>query len=293
VFRLYASTPGRSCDDLQRRDFLRAGLLAPCGFRLTATLGLEAHDTAEKGKDVNVKIDLSSVKALTFDVFGTVVDWRTSIIEEGMQLGKAKGINVDWPKFADAWRGGYAPAMDRVRRGELPWMKLDALHRIILDQLLSEFNIVGLGEAEKDHLNRVWHRLKPWPDAISGLERLRRGFIVATLSNGNMVLLVNMAKNAGLSWDCILSAELAKRYKPDKEVYQMAADLLNLRPDQVMMVAAHKGDLRAARDVGFKTALVPRSLEFGPHVRTPDRTPDPSIDLVASDFNDLADKVGA
>ncbi|HWP49325.1 MAG TPA: haloacid dehalogenase type II [Candidatus Limnocylindrales bacterium] len=239
-----------------------------------------------------MKIDVSSIRALTFDVFGTVVDWRTSLIEEGMQFGKSKGIEVDWAKFADAWRGGYAPAMDRVRRGELPWMKIDALHRMILDQLLNEFNIVGLSLAEKDHLNRVWHRLKPWPDAVSGLERLRRRFIVSTLSNGNISLLVNMARNAGLPWDCILSAELAKHYKPDKEVYQMAAELLDLRPDQILMVAAHNGDLKAAKNVGFKTAFVQRPLEFGPSADKADLTPDPSVDLSAGDFNDLADKLG-
>ncbi len=239
-----------------------------------------------------MKIDVSSVKALTFDVFGTVVDWRTSLIEEGMQFGKSKGIKVDWAKFADAWRGGYAPAMDRVRRGELPWMKIDALHRMILDQSLNEFNLVGLSEAEKDHLNRVWHRLKPWPDAISGLERLRKRFIVSTLSNGNISLLVNMAKNAGLPWDCILSAELVKHYKPDQEVYQMAAELLDLQPDQIMMVAAHNGDLKAAKSVGFKTAFVRRPLEFGPSADKADLMPDPSVDVSADDFNDLADKLG-
>jgi 2-haloacid dehalogenase len=239
-----------------------------------------------------MKIDVSSIRALTFDVFGTVVDWRTSLIEEGMKFGKSKGIEVDWAKFADAWRGGYAPAMDRVRRGELPWTKIDALHRMILDQLLNEFNLVGLSEAEKDHLNRVWHRLKPWPDAVRGLERLRQRFIVSTLSNGNISLLVNMAKNAGLPWDCILSAELAKHYKPDREVYQMAAELLDLRPDQILMVAAHNGDLRAAKGVGFKTAFVQRPLEFGPSSDKADLTPDPSVDVSASDFNDLADKLG-
>lgn len=238
-----------------------------------------------------MKIDVSSVKALTFDVFGTVVDWRTGIIREGAKFGKSKGIKVEWAKFADAWRGGYAPAMDRVRRGELPWMSLDSLHRMILDKLLSEFNIAGLSEAEKDHLNRVWHRLKPWPDSVRGLRRLRGRFIVAALSNGNIALLTNMAKNAGLPWDCILSSELAKHYKPDKEVYQTAADLLGLRPDEVMMVAAHKDDLHAARAVGFKTAFVLRPLEFGP-AQTLDLTADPSFDVTAMGFSDLADKLG-
>lgn len=236
--------------------------------------------------------NLTDVKALTFDVFGTVVDWRTSIIREGTKLGRSKGIKADWAKFADAWRSGYAPAMDRVRRGEIPWMNLDALHRMMLDRLLGEFNILGLSETEKDDLNRAWHRLRPWPDSVGGLKRLRKRFIVATLSNGNVSLLVNMARGAGLQWDCILSSELVKHYKPDKEVYQMAADLLGLHPGEVMMVASHKNDLQAARTVGFKTAFVLRPLEFGP-AGTPDLTPDPSFDVAARDFNDLADRLGA
>jgi len=236
-------------------------------------------------------MDVSTVKALTFDVFGTVVDWRSTIISEGVELRKAKGINVDWALFADAWRAEYEPSMNLVRRGGLPWRNIDALHRMILERLLIEFKIEGLSEAEKDDLNRVWHRLRPWPDVIGGLKRMRKRFIVAALSNGNIALLVNMAKHAGLPWDCVLSSELAKHYKPDPEVYQTAADLLGLRPDQVMMVAAHKHDLRGAQAVGFKTAFVPRPTEFGPH-RTPDLTPDPSFDLVARDLKDLADKLG-
>ena len=200
------------------------------------------------------------VGALTFDVFGTVVDWRTSLIRELTALGKAKGISVDWPKFADRWRGGYGPGMDRIRQGELPWMKIDQLHRMILDRLLVEFGVKGLTEAEKEDLNRVWHRLDPWPDAVPGLVRLKKKYIIATLSNGNVSLLTNMAKRAGLPWDCILSAELAKHYKPDREVYLMAADLLGLEPEGVMMVAANGGDLRAARSAGMKTGYVPRPM---------------------------------
>jgi 2-haloacid dehalogenase len=225
-------------------------------------------------------------------VFGTVVDWRTTIIRECTLLGKSKGISLAWDEFADAWRRGYAPAMEKVRNGELPWMNIDAIHRMILDELLVDFDIKGLSESDKDELNRVWHRLKPWPDAIRGLRRLRRRFVLATLSNGNISLLVSMAKNAGLPWDCILSSELAKHYKPDKEVYQTAADLLGLQPQQVMMVAAHRDDLYAARRVGFKTAFVLRPLEFGPEGK-PDLDTDPSFDTNANDFLDLADKLNA
>ena len=232
----------------------------------------------------------SEVKALTFDVFGTVVDWYSSIVAEGEKFGNTHGTDVNWAQFALKWRAGYGPAMDKVRRGELPWQNIDALHRLILDSLLDEFKIIGLSEDDKDQLNRVWHRLKPWPDAISGLERLRKRYIVATLSNGNIALLTNMAKFAGLPWDCILSAELTQHYKPDSEVYQTAAALLGLSPNEVMMVAAHPGDLRAAQAVGFQTALVPRPLEYGPH-NIQEVTAHPS-DLVANDFNELADLLG-
>jgi 2-haloacid dehalogenase len=235
---------------------------------------------------------MEGVKALTFDVFGTVVDWRSTIIREGGELSRLKNLDIDWAAFADAWRAGYAPAMEVVNRGELPWTPLDRLNRMILDRLSPQFHLDGLSEAEKDRLNRVWHRLNPWPDAMGGLTRLRRRFVLATLSNGNMALLVNMAKHAGLPWDCILSAELARQYKPARAVYQMAADLLGLRPEEVMMVAAHKSDLRAAQQVGLRTAFVPRPLEFGP-TGAADTGPDTGFDVTARDFLDLAAKLGA
>lgn len=231
------------------------------------------------------------VRALAFDVFGTVVDWRSSLVREGRALGQAKGLDVDWATFADAWRDGYGPSMGRVRRGELPWRTIDELHRMILDDLLVRFGIDGLTEAERDNLNRAWHRLDPWPDSVEGLTRLKRKFIVASLSNGNVALLVNMAKHGGLPWDAVLSAELAGRYKPDLEVYRKAADLLGLAPDAVMMVAAHKGDLRAAAAAGLRTAFVPRPRER-PN-REIDLSYDTAFDLNARDFLDLADQLGA
>ena len=181
--------------------------------------------------------------------------------------------------------------MNRVRSGELPWTKIDDLHRLILDSLVPEFGLDALSEAERDHLNGVWHRLKPWPDAIPGLTRMRTRYVLATLSNGNIALLVNMAKNAGLPWDTVLSAELADAYKPDPTVYLKAADLLGLDPQQVMMVAAHRGDLLASAEIGFRTAFVPRPLEYGPN-RERDLTPDPTFDLVAKDFVDFAGQLG-
>ena len=233
-----------------------------------------------------------TVKALTFDVFGTVVDYRGTIIREGAELNRTREWDIDWAAFSDAWRGRYRPFLDRVNRGDLPWTNLDALHRLALDEVLAEFGIKGLTEEDKSQLNRVWHRLEPWPDALTGLIRLRKRFIVATLSNGNVALLVNMAKSSDIPWDCVLSSELAKVYKPDPGVYEMAVTLLGLRPEEVMMVAAHQFDLRAAKACGLRAAFVPRPLEFGPS-NAPDPTPDPEFDLVATDFVDLARQLGA
>jgi 2-haloacid dehalogenase len=236
-------------------------------------------------------MDPASIKALTFDVFGTVVDWRGSIVREGRELGRARGLDADWARFADAWRGRYQPALERVRTGELPWTKLDDLHRMSLDQLLGEFGLKGLSEAEVDHLNRAWHRLDPWPDAVPGLTRLRQRYVLATLSNGNVALMVNMAKRAGLPWDAILGAEVARHYKPQPEAYLTTVDMLGLRPEQCLMVAAHPGDLVAAARCGLRTAFVARPDEYGP-----DRKESPpaanTVDVMAKDFVDLASRLG-
>ena len=233
-----------------------------------------------------------TVQALICDVFGTVVDWRGSIIREGRAFGRKHALEVDWVAFADAWRAGYRPAMDKVRTGALPWMNIDKLHRLILDDLLVQFRIRGLKESEKDHLNRVWHRLKPWPDSVPGLTRLKRKFVISPLSNGNVALLTNMAKNAGLPWDCVLSAELFHHYKPDPESYLGAAEMLGLRPQEVMMVAAHKDDLKAAKRCGLRTAFVKRPKEHGPDV-VPDLSPERGFDHNADDFIDLARQLRA
>jgi 2-haloacid dehalogenase len=234
------------------------------------------------------------VKAVVFDVFGTVVDWRTSVANQVEDFARRKGLKVDGAAFADSWRAQYGPSMNRVRTGELPWTTLDRLHRMTLDRLLPDFGFVGLTEAETDALNRSWHRLRPWPDAVAGLTRLKRKFIIAPLSNGNLSLMTNMAKYAGLPWDCILGAELAHHYKPDREVYQSAADLLDLEPRDVLMVAAHLSDLRGAKAVGLRTAFVVRASEFGSNTtRRPDLTPDESADISARDFGHLATMLGA
>ena len=272
-----------------RRQFLGASALVMWG-RASADALFRVPRNVQTGPSLTSQP--ASVRALVFDTFGTVVDWRTSITEEVEQLATQKRLQVDAAKFADAWRAGYAPAMARVRSGQLPWTKLDALHRMILDRLLKEFGIVGLTEAETDQLNRAWHRLRPWPDAVGGLTRLKRKFTIAPLSNGNISLMTDLAKHSGLPWDCILGAELVRHYKPDREVYLSAAEILDLKIDEVMMVAAHLGDLRAAKGLGLRTAFVTRPFEFGPDGK-PDLQPDAAVDIAAKDFNELADRLGA
>lgn len=230
------------------------------------------------------------IRALAFDVFGTVVDWRSSIIAELSEFGREHGVDADWSRFADDWRAGYVPAMDRVRRGELPWTRIDDLHRGRLVELLDQAAIT-VSDTDIDHLNRAWHRLDPWPDSVAGLTRLKQRFLITTLSNGNVSLLTDMAKRAGLPWDCVLSAEIFGHYKPDREAYLGTAHILDVAPGELMMVAAHPSDLRAARDAGLATAYVHRPLEQGPD-RTPKRPDRDEFDITASDFGDLADQLG-
>jgi 2-haloacid dehalogenase len=235
--------------------------------------------------------NLSAVRALVFDVFGTVVDWRGSVIREGEALGRARGVAVDWPRFADQWRReGYVDAIARIRRGEEPWTDADALHRRKLDDLLPAYGLGGLSETEVADFSRAWHRLDPWPDSVRGLSRLKLKFVISPLSNGTFALLTNMAKRAGLPWDCVLSADLFGAYKPDPATYLGAARLLAIAPSELMMVAAHAGDLRAAREHGLRTAFVARPDEWGPGGRAD--TPPDGVDLAVASFVDLAERLG-
>ena len=230
-------------------------------------------------------------KALVFDVFGTVVDWHGSVAREVRALARAMGLRVNAAKFATTWRAGYRPAMDRVLRGEAPFQKIDVIHRAILEDVLKQFRITTLTEDEKAHLNLAWHRLKPWPDTVRGLKRLKSQFVIGTLSNGNTSLLVNMAKHGGLPWDCVFSSDTFKLFKPDPGMYLGAADMLGLKPEEVMMVAAHKPDLRAAAKCGLKTAFVQRPREHG-RGGAPDLAPEPDFTVNAGSFLDLAEQLG-
>ena len=236
--------------------------------------------------------DLSMVKALVFDVFGTVVDWRTSLINDFTAWSKSRGIQGDWTALVDGWRGLYVGSMDEVRKHpERGYVILDVLHRRSLETLVAQLGISGLTEADLDHLTRGWHRLHPWADSVAGLTRLKRKYIIAPLSNGNVALLTNMAKFAGLPWDLVMSAELFEHYKPDPETYLGAAKLLCLPPEQVMMVAAHNYDLKHAQKHGLKTAFVARPTEYGP-LQKVDFEATGSWDIVAKDFGEIAGRMG-
>jgi 2-haloacid dehalogenase len=233
---------------------------------------------------------LSNLKVLAFDVFGTVVDWRSGIIAEVTAVARERSLALDAGAIADAWRRRYPPWLDRVRRGELPWQNLDALHRAMLQEVISEFALQALTEADRERLVFAWHRLPPWSDAVNGLTRLRSRFILSTLSNGGMALLVDLARTGGLPFDCILSTELARTYKPDPAVYQLVPSLLAVRPEQTLMVAAHAKDLAAAAGQGMRTAFVRRPQEWG---TAKAEALDFSVDIVAEDFLDLASQLGA
>ena len=203
------------------------------------------------------------IKALVFDVFGTLVDWHTEVRQAGEQAGRSVGSTRNWSRFALDWRAGYGPAMAAVNEGQIPWQTIDGIHRTILDELLAGYGLETLEEADKQELNQVWHRLPAWPDVGKGLNHLRRDFLIAPLSNGNVSILIDLARTNGWHWDCVLSSELAGKYKPDPSVYRTATRLLNLDPSEIMMVAAHAGDLEAAASTGMTTAWIHRPMEFG------------------------------
>ena len=230
------------------------------------------------------------IKTLMFDVFGTVVDWRSSVVREAAALANEKGLDGDWEGFADDWRGLYQPMMAKVREGEMGWTDLDTLHRMGLDSLLADYGLEGLSEPELEYLTRAWQRLDPWPEAVAGMTRLKSRYIVAALSNGHIALIVNMAKRAGIPWDMVLGAGVTQAYKPHPAAYLGSVAALKLEPDQCLMVATHDDDLAAATACGLGTAYVHRRHELGP----PERKLGPSgaYDFVAEDFDDLAQQLG-
>jgi len=277
---------------LDRRRFLiaaGASIMATSFSELSAVLAQQRTEGA-----LGMKPELAKVKACVFDTFGTVVDWRGSVIAEASVWGKAKGLNIDWAEFTDRWRHGYRPAMEKVRKGEIPWTNLDDLQRMILDDLLKQYKIEGLSEEEKVNWAHVWRRLEPWPDSVEGLSRLKRKYIISPMSNGNVALMTNLAKFGGLPWDVILGSDLVKHYKPDREMYLSAPFFLDLKPEEVMMCAAHASDLRAARSCGLRTGFIYRPNEFGDgSVGVPDKAKSGDFDVVSDSIIDLAQQMGA
>jgi 2-haloacid dehalogenase len=230
------------------------------------------------------------LRVLAFDVFGTVVDWRSGVMTELAAIAQERDLSVNAGAIADAWRRRYGPWLARVRRGELEWQNLDGLHRAMLREVITEFSLQSLTETDIDRLVLAWHHLPPWPDAVKGLTRLRTPFVLTTLSNGGMAQLVDLARAGGLPFDCILSTELAKTYKPDPAVYQLVPSLLAVRPEQALMVAAHVDDLAAAAGQGMRTAFVRRPQEWGTGKA---EIPDSRVDVIAEDLLDLASQLGA
>ncbi len=232
------------------------------------------------------------LRALTCDTYGTIVDWRGTILDELRAFGRARGLDRDWEAFLTDWKSCYRVGMEKVNAGEWPWTTIDAIYRRRLDELLPAYALDGLTEREVEHLSQVWWRLRPWPDSVAGLTRLRRRYIITPLSNASFAGMVHLARSAGLPWDCIITAENAKRYKPAPEVYRTAIELLGCKPGEIMMVAAHNYDLAAARSHGMRTAFVPRPTEYGPAQST-DLVPESNWDVVAKDMGDLARALGA
>jgi len=277
---------------LNRRGFLEVASASIATTVNTELRSARAQHTT--GGSQNVKPELANVKACLFDTFGTVVDWRSSVIAEATGWGKAKHLNIDWVEFTDRWRLGYRPAMDKVRKGEIPWTKLDDLHRVILEDLLKQYNIEGLSDAEKTDWAHVWRRLRPWPDTVEGLTRLKEKYIISPLSNGNVALMTSLGKFGGLPWDVILGSDLVKHYKPDREMYLSAQLYLDLKPDEVMMCAAHAVDLQAARSYGLRTGFIYRPNEFGGGLAgVPDKAKKGDFDVVSMSIIDLAQQMGA
>jgi 2-haloacid dehalogenase len=269
---------------------------APAGAGPGSGVTPQSRASRGTGSPDAAGFDAAALRVLAFDVFGTVVDWRGSIVREGEAWNAAQGRRIDWPSLADAWRAGYRPAMESVTVPGAEWADVDVLHRRILETLLPRFGLADLDEAQRVALNRVWHRLEPWADSAAGIAALKHRHIVTTLSNGSVALLVDLARHGALPWDCVLSSEFVRRYKPDPQVYRLVPRLFGVEAAQVLMVAAHPSDLRGAQRAGLRTALVRRPFEYGPnpdHRPPPDARAGDSFDIVADDLLDLARQLGA
>jgi 2-haloacid dehalogenase len=274
-----------------RREFLMVAGATAVTTSLSHHFAIRTMTAREPHR---VNPELTNVKACVFDTFGTVVDWRSSVIAEATGWGKAKGLSVNWVEFTDRWRLGYGPAMNKVRERKIPWTNLDELQRTILEELLKQYRIEGLTEEEKVNWSHVWRRLKPWTDSVEGLTRLKKKYIISPMSNGNIALMTNLAKFGGLPWDVILGSDIVQHYKPDREMYMSAPFYLDLKPEEVMMCAAHVHDLQAARSYGLRTGFIYRPNEFGGGpLGLPDKAKAGDFDVVSESIVDLAQQMGA
>ena len=275
---------------LGRRSFLKGATLLTAGSIVTTSAILPARPSFSQGVPGNSQY---GVKALFFDMFGTVLDWRTGVARSAETILKPRGYSLDWLAFADAWRAQYQPGMEEVRSGRIPYTKLDVLHRRMLDLFLPGFDITGLPEDVLHDLTLSWHRLDGWSDVATGFPRLGKKFLLAPVSNGNTMLMADIARRNGIRFDAILGADVAQDYKPKPRVYQASAEAFDLKPSECKMVmaAAHDGDIAGAAKAGLRTATVARPDEFGPG--SAPSTPKVAADIIAKDLNDLADKLGA
>jgi 2-haloacid dehalogenase len=271
-----------------------AGILVVAGARVMATSFSELPAVLVQQETGGLmKFESARVKACVFDTFGTVVDWRSSVIAEATNWGRVKGLDINWVEFTDRWRLGYGPAMDKVRRGEIPWTNLDDLNRMVLEDLLKQYKMDGLSEEDKANWAHVWRRLKPWPDSVEGLGRLKKKYVISPLSNGNVALMIYLAKFGGLPWDAILGSDLVEHYKPDREMYLSAPFYLDLKPEEVLMCAAHVFDLQAARSYGLRTGFIHRPNEYGGGpAGVPDKAKPDDFDVVSVSIIDLAQQMG-
>jgi 2-haloacid dehalogenase len=285
-------TPGRQREDEMTKHFKRRTVLQ--GVALTAAAGAVGSGLLPRSAAFAQAAPASitgTVKALVFDVFGTVVDWRTGVAREAEAILKPLGYQLDWLAFADTWRNGYQPAMDEVRTGKIPFAKLDVLHRHMLESIRGKFGLQKLEEPVLAELTLAWHKLDAWKDVGPGFARLRRRYMMAPCSNANIAMMVDIARRNDIRWDAILGSEIAGGYKPQPRVYLGTAEALNLKPEQVMMVAAHSGDLASAAKNGLRTGHVGRPGEGGPG--TGESAPKGNFDVVAKNFEEFADKLGA
>jgi 2-haloacid dehalogenase len=272
---------------IERRSFLQSATIFATG---AIASGPATRSVLGQGVPGNAQY---GVKALFFDMFGTVLDWRTGVARSAEAILKPRGYSLDWLAFADAWRAQYQPGMEEVRSGRIPYTKLDVLHRRMLDLFLPKFGVTGLPEDVMHDLTLSWHRLDGWPDVATAFPRLGKRFLLAPCSNGNTSLMTDIARRNGMRFDAILGADIAQDYKPRPRVYQASAEAFDLKPNECMMVsaAAHNDDTAGAAKAGLRTATVARPDEFGPGSRP--STPNVPVDIIAKDLNDLADKLGA